>query len=116
MIKGGQRSSRLTFSSSSYSSGRRFCRRRRAPPSPNPSSSSSERIFLLPPLEFYVASRPPPRRFRFCLPFLSFFVVFIIFIPRDDRGVVYMRELEKIGGFGGFIATGLRRFEYVRQR
>ena len=64
--------------------------------------------FLLPPpFEFYVASRPPPRRFHFRL---LFFVVFVVFIPRADRGVVYMHVLEKIGGFGGFVATGLGRF------
>ena len=56
---------------------------------------------------------PPPRRFRFRLPFSSFFVVFI---PRADWGVVYMRMLEKFGRFGGFVATGLGRSEYVRQR
>ena len=45
----------------------------------------------------------------------SFFVVFIVFIPRDDRGVVYMRVLRKFSGFGGFIATGLGRFERVAE-
>ena len=35
----------------------------------------------------------------------SIFVVFVVFIPRADRGVVYMRVLEKFGGFGGFVAT-----------
>ena len=46
----------------------------------------------------------------------SFFVVFVVFIPRADRGVVYMRVLEKFGGFGGFVATGLGGFEHVRRR
>ena len=46
----------------------------------------------------------------------SFFVVFVVFIPRADRGVVYMRVLEKFGRFGGFVATGLGRFEHVRRR
>ena len=46
----------------------------------------------------------------------SFFVIFIVFIPRANRGVVYMRVLEKFGGFGGFVATGLGRFEHVRRR
>ena len=45
-----------------------------------------------------------------------FFVVFIVFIPRADRGVVYMHVLEKFGGFGGFVATGIGRFEHVRRR
>ena len=27
-----------------------------------------------------------------------------------DRGVIYMRVLEKFGGFGGFVATGSRTF------
>ena len=73
IIKGGQRSHRLPFSSSSYPSGRRFCCRCRAPPSPHPSSSSSDRIFFFPPpLKFYVTSRTPPRRFRFRLPFCRF--------------------------------------------
>ena len=38
---------------------------------------------------------------------------FVVFIPRADRGVVYMRVLEKFGGFGGFILTGLGLFEHV---
>ena len=46
--------------------------------------------------------------------FLSSF--FVDFIPRADRGVVYMRVLEKFGGFGGFVTTGLRSFENVRRR
>ena len=46
----------------------------------------------------------------------SFFVIFVIFIPRADRGVVYMRVLEKLGGFGGFVETGIGRFEHVRRR
>ena len=46
----------------------------------------------------------------------SFFVVFVVFIPRADRGVVYMRVLEKFGGFGRFVATGLGRSEHVRRR
>ena len=46
----------------------------------------------------------------------SFFVVFVVFIPRADRGVVYMRVLEKLGGFGGFVATGLGRSEHMRRR
>ena len=46
----------------------------------------------------------------------SLFVVFVVFIPRADRGVVYMRVLEKIGGFGGFVVTGLGRFKHVRRR
>ena len=46
----------------------------------------------------------------------SFFVVFVVFNPRADRGVVYMRVLEKFGDFGGFVATGLGGFEHVRQR
>ena len=41
---------------------------------------------------------------------------FVIFIPRANRGVVYMLVLEKIGGFGGFVATGLGRSEHVRRR
>ena len=45
-----------------------------------------------------------------------FFVVFVVFIARADRGVVYMRVLEKFGGFGGFVATGLGGFEHVQQR
>ena len=65
------------------------------------------------PLEFYVPSHPPPCRFRFRLPF---FVVFVVFIPRADRGVFYMRVLEKIGGFSGFVATGLGRSEHVQRR
>ena len=65
------------------------------------------------PIEFYVASCPPPRRFRFCL---SFFVACVVFIPRANRRVVYMRVLEKIGGFGGFVATGFGSFEHMRQR
>ena len=46
----------------------------------------------------------------------SFFVVFVVFIPRSDRGVVYMRVSEKIGVFGGFVAIGLRRFKHVWRR
>ena len=46
----------------------------------------------------------------------SFFVVFVVFVPRADRGVVYMRVLEKFGGFGGFVTTGLGIFEHVRKR
>ena len=46
----------------------------------------------------------------------SFFVIFVIFIPRADRGVVYMRVLEKFGGFGEFVTTGLGLFEHVRRR
>ena len=46
----------------------------------------------------------------------SFFVVFVVSISRADRGIVYMHVLEKFGGFGGFVATGLRRFEHVRRR
>ena len=38
------------------------------------------------------------------------------YIPWDDRGVVYMRVLEKFGGFGGFVTTGLGIFEHVRRR
>ena len=34
----------------------------------------------------------------------------------NDLSVVYMRVLEKFGGFGGFVATGLGRFEHVRRR
>ena len=45
----------------------------------------------------------------------SFFVVFVVFIPRADRGVIYMRVLEKFGRFGGFVTTGLRRFKNVRR-
>ena len=48
-------------------------------------------------------------------PFLLL-VVFVVFIPRADRGVVYMHVLEKFGGFGGFVAMGLGGFEYVRRR
>ena len=40
----------------------------------------------------------------------SFFVVFVVFSPRADRGGVYMRVLEKFGEFGGFVATGSRTF------
>ena len=43
-------------------------------------------------------------------------VVFVVFDSRADRGVVYMRVLEKFGGFVGFVATGLGRFEKVRRR
>ena len=43
----------------------------------------------------------------------SFFVVFVVFIPRANRGIVYMRVLET---FGGFVATGLGRFENARWR
>ena len=46
----------------------------------------------------------------------SFFVVFVVFILRADRGVIYMRVLEKFGGFGGFVATGLGSFEHMRRR
>ena len=46
----------------------------------------------------------------------SFFVVFVVFIPMADRGVVYMYVLETFGGFGGFVATGIGRFEHVRRR
>ena len=46
--------------------------------------------------------------------FLSSF--FVVFIPRADRGIIYMRLLEKFGVFGGFIATGLGHFEHVRRR
>ena len=46
----------------------------------------------------------------------SFFFIFVVFIPRADRGIVYMRVLEKFGGFGGFVATGFGLFEHVRQR
>ena len=49
----------------------------------------------------------------FCVAEQSFFVVFI---PRADMGVVYMRVLEKFGRFGGFVATGLGGFEHVRRR
>ena len=70
-----------------------------------------------------VFSSSPPRVLRrfesssssFSFSF-SFFVVFIVFIPRDDRGVVYMRVLETFVGFGGFVATCLGRFEHVRRR
>ena len=44
------------------------------------------------------------------------FVVFVVFIPRADRGIVYMRVLEKFGRFCGFVATGLRCFKHVRRR
>ena len=44
------------------------------------------------------------------------FVVFVVLIPRADRGVVYMRVLEKIDGFGGFVTTGIGLFEHVRRR
>ena len=43
-------------------------------------------------------------------------LLFIVFIPRADRGVVYMHMLEKFGGFGVFVTTGLGLFEYVRRR
>ena len=46
----------------------------------------------------------------------SFVVIFVVFIHRADRGVVYMRVLKKIGGLGGFVTTGLRLFEHVRRR
>ena len=46
----------------------------------------------------------------------SFLVVFVIFTPRADRGVIYMRVIEKFGRFDGFVATGLGRSEYVRRR
>ena len=46
----------------------------------------------------------------------SFFVVFVVFIPRANRCVVYMRVLENFGGFGGFVTAGLRLFEHVWQR
>ena len=46
----------------------------------------------------------------------SFFLVFVIFIPRSYRGFVYMHVLEKFGRFGGLIATGISRFEHVRKR
>ena len=76
---------------------------------------------VLPTVIFFFP--PPPRVLRrfesssssFSFSF-SFFVVFIVFIPRADRGVVYMCVLEKFGGFGGFIATGLGRFEHVQLR
>ena len=66
-------------------------------------------------------SSPPPRVLR-CFTSSSslfsvsssFFVVFVVLIPRDDRGVVYMLVLEKLGGFGGFVATGLGRFEHAQ--
>ena len=48
--------------------------------------------------------------------FVFIFVVVVFFIPRVNRDVVYMRMLEKIGGFIGFVATGFGRFEHVRQR
>ena len=64
-----------------------------------PSSLTSLRILLL---VIFVSS--------------SFFVVFVVFIPRNDRDVVYMCVLETFGGFVGFFATGLRRFEHMRQR
>ena len=98
IIKGGQRSRHLPFSSSSYPYVRHFCRRGQAPPSPHPSSSSSDRIFLLPPplvLRRFVSSSSS---FSFLF---SFFVFFVVFIPRADRGVVYMRVLETSGGFSG---------------
>ena len=41
---------------------------------------------------------------------------FVVFIPRDDRGVVYMHVLEKFGGFGGFVTTGLGLFKHVQWR
>ena len=47
---------------------------------------------------------------------LGLVIVFVVFIPRLDRGVVYMRVLEKFGGFGGFVATGLGRFKHVQRR
>ena len=50
------------------------------------------------------------------LVFVFLFVIFVVFIPRADRGVVYMRVLEKFGGFGGFVTTGLGLFEHVRRR
>ena len=59
-------------------------------------------------------------------PFLLLLVIFVFvflfllflsfFIPRADRGVVYMHVLEKFGGFGGFVATGLGGFEHVGRR
>ena len=42
--------------------------------------------------------------------FVFLFRRFVVFIPRADRGVVYMRVLEKFGGFGGFVAMGLGAF------
>ena len=75
---------------------------------------------LLPTVFFF---SPPPRVLRrftsssSSFSFLpSFFVVFVVFIPRADRGVVYMRVLERIGVFGGFVATGIGRYGHVRRR
>ena len=48
--------------------------------------------------------------------FSSYFVVFVIFVPKADRGVVYMRVFETFGGFSGFVATGIGRFEHMRRR
>ena len=48
--------------------------------------------------------------------FVFLFCRFVVFIPRADRGVVYMRVLEKFGGFSEFVGTGLGRSEHVRRR
>ena len=62
---------------------------------------------------------PPPkvlRRFAYFSSLFSFLSsFFVVFIPRADRGVVYIRVLEKFGGFGGFVAMGLGSFGHGQQ-
>ena len=103
----------LPFSSSSYPSGRHFWHRFLAPPSLHPSSSSFDHIFLPPPPRVLRRLASSSSSFSFLS---SFFVVFVVFIPRDDRGIVYMCVLEKCGGFGGIVGTGIGRFKHMGRR
>ena len=71
-------------------------------------------VFFFPsPLDFLRRFTSSSSLFSFSS---SFFVVFVVFIPMADRGVVYMYVLETFGGFGGFVATGIGRFEHVQRR
>ena len=87
IIKGGQRSCSVPFSSSSYPSDRRFFAvvERLLPHIP---------LLLLPTVFF---SSPPPSSFMslHVLLLVVLVFVFLFFIPRADMGVVYMREVKK---------------------
>ena len=71
---------------------------------------------------FFLYSSSQFKRIRLTLSSLSsfsfsssFFVVFVFFIYRANRGVVYMRVIGKFSEFGGFVATVLGRSEHVRR-
>ena len=74
-------------------------------------------VFLLRPSAIFFLYSSAQFKTNSTYPFLLLVVfVFVVFIPRADKGVVYRRVLEKFGGFGGFVATGLGSFEHVQRR